>query len=61
MHASRALAHPRWEDYEYEYLDGQKNRLAWLGDGQTYNEKVKAGDRKFLTLSLLGVFAGLMR
>ncbi|KAI0296315.1 FAD/NAD-binding domain-containing protein [Multifurca ochricompacta] len=44
LHAARTLTHPRWEDYEYEYLDGPKNRLAWLGDGQTYNEKVGQGD-----------------
>ena len=30
-----ALAHPRWEDYNYEFLDGVKNRLYWLGSGDT--------------------------
>ncbi|KAI0293017.1 hypothetical protein B0F90DRAFT_1766355, partial [Multifurca ochricompacta] len=44
LHAARTLTHSRWEDYEYEYLDDPKNQLAWLGDGQTYNEKVGKGD-----------------
>jgi len=29
------LVNPRWEDYNYEPLDGVKNRLYWLGDGST--------------------------
>lgn len=46
LHAIRALEHPRWEDYNYEHLDrGIKNRLYWLGDGSTYNEKFMVGDR----------------
>ncbi|PPQ64327.1 hypothetical protein CVT26_002210 [Gymnopilus dilepis] len=35
IHAAMALAHPRWEDYNYEFLDGVKNRLYWLGSGDT--------------------------
>lgn len=31
------MAHPRWEDYEYEYVDN--NAIAWLGDGWTEAEK----------------------
>jgi hypothetical protein len=47
LHAVRALANPRWEDFNYEYLDGEpKNRFYWLGDGQTYNEKTFTGDSK---------------
>ncbi|KAI0275485.1 hypothetical protein BC834DRAFT_52296 [Gloeopeniophorella convolvens] len=45
LHAVRTLANPRWEDYEYEPLEGSKNRLYWLGDGQTHNEKVGSGNR----------------
>lgn len=37
--------HPRWEDYNYELADPVDNRLHWLGDGQTYNEKTLTGDR----------------
>lgn len=45
LHAVRALEHPRWEDYNYEYLDpGVKSKLYWLGDGSTYNEKYMVGD-----------------
>ncbi|KAI0077436.1 FAD/NAD-binding domain-containing protein [Panus rudis PR-1116 ss-1] len=46
LHALRALKHPRWEDYNYERIDKVKNRLYWLGDGSTYNEKHMTGDRK---------------
>ncbi|TFY58142.1 hypothetical protein EVJ58_g6594 [Rhodofomes roseus] len=45
LHAVRALEHPRWEDFQYELPDGVKNRMHWLGDGQTYNEKTMTGDR----------------
>jgi len=49
LHAARALAHPRWEDYNYERLDGPvKNRLYWLGDGQTMDDKDPNGDSKWL-------------
>ncbi|XXG99735.1 DNA primase subunit pri2 [Hypoxylon texense] len=34
MHALEALRAPRWEDYDYEGLDGEGgNRLKWLGNG----------------------------
>ncbi|TBU51272.1 hypothetical protein BD310DRAFT_910766 [Dichomitus squalens] len=45
VHAMRALQHPRWEDYEYEYADSEDNSLYWLGDGQTWAEKNQQGDR----------------
>ncbi|KZT66595.1 FAD/NAD(P)-binding domain-containing protein [Daedalea quercina L-15889] len=45
LHAVRALEYPRWEDFQYELPDGIKNRMHWLGDGQTYNEKTMTGDR----------------
>ncbi|KAI0777137.1 FAD/NAD-P-binding domain-containing protein [Irpex lacteus] len=44
LHAMNALANPRWEDYDYERIDSTKNRLYWLGDGQTMNEKNMTGD-----------------
>lgn len=45
LHAVRAIQYPRWEDYNYEYADGVRNRMHWLGDGQTYDEKTMQGDR----------------
>lgn len=33
------MANPRWEDYEYEYVND--NPIGWLGDGWTENEKNK--------------------
>lgn len=44
LHAVRAIQYPRWEDYNYEYADGVRNRMHWLGDGQTYDEKTMQGD-----------------
>ncbi|KAN0074543.1 hypothetical protein V8E55_011592 [Tylopilus felleus] len=56
LHAARALERPRWEDYNYEYLHGVRNRFYWLGDGSTYNEKYMTGDRtcSFVFLGVLG-------
>ncbi|KAH9932370.1 uncharacterized protein B0H18DRAFT_904183 [Fomitopsis serialis] len=45
LHAVRAIEQPRWEDFRYELPEGVKNRMHWLGDGQTYNEKTMTGDR----------------
>lgn len=35
----KALIHPRWEDYEYEYVNDNPN--GWIGNGWTENEKHK--------------------
>ncbi|KAL0951913.1 hypothetical protein HGRIS_008568 [Hohenbuehelia grisea] len=45
LHAARALAQPRWEDYNFERLDKTSNRFFYLGDGLTKNEKDPAADR----------------
>ncbi|KAL5511009.1 hypothetical protein ACEPAG_3728 [Sanghuangporus baumii] len=50
LHVVKTLQYPRWEDYNYEFLDsvpGSRgpNRFYWLGDGSTYNEKHLTGDR----------------
>ncbi|TDL19261.1 FAD/NAD(P)-binding domain-containing protein [Rickenella mellea] len=47
LHAIRAMANPRWEDFDYKYLENTKNRFQWLGDGSTYAEKHMKGDRAF--------------
>jgi cation diffusion facilitator CzcD-associated flavoprotein CzcO len=41
-HAMKALAHPRWEDYEYEYAKGY-NPLEFIGNGWTVAD-VERGD-----------------
>ncbi|KAJ7175158.1 FAD/NAD-P-binding domain-containing protein [Mycena crocata] len=46
LHAIRTLANPRWEDYDYESIDKTRNRLHWLGAGQTENERTGTGDRE---------------
>ncbi|KAH8107384.1 FAD/NAD-binding domain-containing protein [Phellopilus nigrolimitatus] len=45
LHAIETFKRPRWEDYNYERLDGIENRFHWLGDGSTHNEKYMTGDR----------------
>ena len=46
LHALVALKEPRWEDFNYQRVDGSPNRLRWLGNGMTYNEQHSTGDRK---------------
>ncbi|KAI0093155.1 FAD/NAD-binding domain-containing protein [Irpex rosettiformis] len=45
LHALRALASPRWEDFDYVRLDGERNKLHWLGNGMTWCEENMTGDR----------------
>ncbi|KAJ7150403.1 FAD/NAD-binding domain-containing protein [Mycena filopes] len=45
LHAARALEHPRWEDYNYEPLDGQTNRFFWAGNGTTVAEETPGADK----------------
>ncbi|KAH9486428.1 Putative sterigmatocystin biosynthesis monooxygenase stcW [Psilocybe cubensis] len=51
IHAARALAHPRWEDFNYEYLDPSQNRLHWLGDGNTVADRDPNGDSMNTSIS----------
>ncbi|KAK0199132.1 FAD/NAD-binding domain-containing protein [Armillaria mellea] len=43
LHATKALKHPRWEDFNYERLD--PNRLHWLGNGNTVADKTPGSDK----------------
>ncbi|KAI0344764.1 FAD/NAD-binding domain-containing protein [Trametopsis cervina] len=45
LHALTALQYPRWEDFNYERVDGQRNRLHWLGNGMTHAEATMSGNR----------------
>lgn len=48
LHFTRALEHPRWEDYAYEALDSDKrNRFFWLGNGGTVSDFDPNGDKAF--------------
>ncbi|KAJ5143319.1 uncharacterized protein N7515_002106 [Penicillium bovifimosum] len=38
LHAMNAFANPRWEDFEYEYVND--NASGWLGNGWTENERL---------------------
>ncbi|CAK7224165.1 hypothetical protein SCUCBS95973_005427 [Sporothrix curviconia] len=45
LHFVKTLETPRWEDYEYTYLDGSSTSVAWLGNGFTLCENDKAADK----------------
>jgi len=45
LHAKRTLENPRWEDYEYEYVE-EHDSLEWLGNGWTVADKER-GDLSF--------------
>ncbi|KAK9245704.1 hypothetical protein V1506DRAFT_537282 [Lipomyces tetrasporus] len=45
LHLVTALANPRWEDYEYEYVND--NVMAWLGDGFAEAQKIPEADRAY--------------
>ncbi|KAJ5742479.1 uncharacterized protein N7511_011498 [Penicillium nucicola] len=45
LHAMEALTHPRWEDYDYQYLDN--NTVSWLGDGWTKAGRTDGSNRSF--------------
>lgn len=36
LHAMETLSHPRWEDYDYSYVNS--NPFGWFGNGWTQNE-----------------------
>ncbi|KAH7094290.1 hypothetical protein FB567DRAFT_509914 [Paraphoma chrysanthemicola] len=42
-HVAAVRSEPRWEDWEYTYLNRQGNRFAWLGNGWTRRD-VTASD-----------------
>lgn len=46
IHAARALAHPRWEDFNYEFVDGAVNRFYWFGDGNSVADVNEHADSK---------------
>jgi len=45
LHLIRALQEPRWQDFEYQYLN--ENLFAYLGDGWTDLEKKAGGDTAY--------------
>ena len=47
LHAVKTIEYPRWEDFNYERRDAINNRMYWLGDGQTWNEKTLTGDSAY--------------
>jgi len=42
----KVLAHPRWEDYDYEYVNN--NPTGWFGDGWVEKEKNNTIDVDYL-------------
>ena len=51
IHAARALAHPRWEDFNYEFVDGAVNRFYWFGDGNSVADVNEHADSKLIRRS----------
>lgn len=48
MHALEALRAPRWEDYDYETLDGEGgNGLKWLGNGWSITHMKGEGENEW--------------
>lgn len=39
-HVNAVRRSPRWEDWEYTYINSQGNRFAWLGNGWTTKDVV---------------------
>ncbi|KAF5356247.1 hypothetical protein D9756_003714 [Leucocoprinus leucothites] len=51
LHAVQTYEHPRWEDFNYERLDGEtKNRFYFLGDGNTVADMKPGEDRAWYLL-----------
>lgn len=46
LHALKTFSNPRWEDFEYEYINDNPN--GWIGDGWTAAEKVGSFDVNYL-------------
>ncbi|KAJ5439050.1 uncharacterized protein N7458_010048 [Penicillium daleae] len=46
LHAMKVFANPRWEDFDYEYVND--NATGWFGDGWTENEKNDAINVNYL-------------
>ena len=55
----KSLSHPRWEDYEYDYENGNPN--SWIGDGWTENEKNKAVNVDYLDDDQVDFPTGVLR
>ncbi|KAI1375083.1 flavin-binding monooxygenase [Hypoxylon crocopeplum] len=48
LHALEALRAPRWEDYDWDHLDGEGgNRLRWLGNGWSVTHTKGEGDKEW--------------
>ncbi|KAF1847901.1 FAD/NAD(P)-binding domain-containing protein [Cucurbitaria berberidis CBS 394.84] len=51
-HVNAVRRDPRWEDWEYTYLNPQGNRFAWLGNGWTTKDLAAARGQKDLDVDL---------
>ncbi|KAK5169326.1 uncharacterized protein LTR77_005301 [Saxophila tyrrhenica] len=50
LHAIKALQNPRWEDFDYTFVDG--NGVGWLGDGSTAADWDPEEDKSYYLGSL---------
>ena len=49
LHAIKAMENPRWEDFEYTYIDG--NPMAWIGNGETEADSDEKLDKAYYLTS----------
>lgn len=49
LHAIKALEEPRWEDFEYSFVNG--NPVGWLGDGSTEADHDANADKAYYLTS----------
>lgn len=47
LHALEALRAPRWEDFEWESVDGGENKLRWLGNGWSITHMPGEGENEY--------------
>ncbi|OAL47186.1 FAD/NAD(P)-binding domain-containing protein [Pyrenochaeta sp. DS3sAY3a] len=51
-HVNAVRRSPRWEDWEYTYINSQGNRFAWLGNGWTTKDVVASNGTADLSVDL---------
>jgi hypothetical protein len=49
LHAIKVLENPRWEDFEYTFVDG--NPMGWLGKGSTLADNDRKADKSYYLTS----------
>ena len=60
LHCIEALRSPRWEDFDYEFVEEENgaevNQMAWLGNGWGVKQLVEKPDQEALAFYLTPMF-----